>query len=351
MSARLRIMRFQALREHIPDQLSWAQFGQRMDTTTAFSRRRGSIWKLIAVLAVTVALIYVATGLSIAFGGARSIGLLGCLLAVAWFYRVIRPDRRISSACETAVQLILITALFTLLGFGVAVLGAGVPYRDATLAGWDAALGCHWLSYLAFAEAHPRIQSVLQVFYVLIPHQYVMVLLFLSFTDQRKRLDRFIIAMFLSLAATMAIFLFMPATAAFRHFGVTLADLHGWQPVFLVNRFIPLLFEMRSAGPHIVRLDDLEGLVTFPSFHAEAALLFAWATWRTPWIKWPVVAANIAMVLATPVEGGHYFVDIAAGFAIASLAIRLSALPTRPNHTHTKAGLQPTTSHPTGGPP
>jgi membrane-associated phospholipid phosphatase len=61
--------------------------------------------------------------------------------------------------------------------------------------------------------------------------------------------------------------------------------------------------------------------VSFPSFHAAAAILFLWAFWPVRWI-WPIaMVANCAMLLATPIGGGHYFVDIFAGIAIAAISI------------------------------
>jgi membrane-associated phospholipid phosphatase len=68
-------------------------------------------------------------------------------------------------------------------------------------------------------------------------------------------------------------------------------------------------------------LFGLGGIVTFPSFHAASAVLYAWALWPVRWMRPIVVLAFTAMLAATPINGGHYLIDIIAGTAIAILAI------------------------------
>src|SRR5262245_60537148 len=47
---------------------------------------------------------------------------------------------------------------------------------------------------------------------------------------------------------------------------------------------------LRSGAMSVVRLDDLEGLITFPSFHTANAILFAWALWPVRYLRLPVLA-------------------------------------------------------------
>src|SRR5439155_17310083 len=71
------------------------------------------------------------------------------------------------------------------------------------------------------------------------------------------------------------------------------------------------------------RLDllGLAGIVTFPSFHAASAVLYAWAFWPVVWARPIAILANGMMMAATPIDGGHYFIDLIAGIAIAVPAI------------------------------
>jgi membrane-associated phospholipid phosphatase len=50
-------------------------------------------------------------------------------------------------------------------------------------------------------------------------------------------------------------------------------------------------------------------------------VLYAWALWPARWLRPILVLANAAMLAATPIDGGHYFVDLFAGMAIAIAAI------------------------------
>jgi membrane-associated phospholipid phosphatase len=293
---------------------------------------RRLVWLAIAATVLAVLLTYRASNTTLQ-AGSVGIGMLcvfGALLALAWYYRVVRGERRLFDACEASVQLMVTAGLFTLLGFGVAALGARFPLRDDALMSLDRSLGFSWQGYMALALAHPRMEHVLQFCYLSMPYQYVVTVLVLAFSSQRPRLDMFVLAIWISLVLTTAIFFVVPAGAAFSHFGITGADVPGLTPVFMVNRFSPLLTAMRAGGAHIVRLDDLEGLVTFPSFHTEMAVLFSWAAWRTRWIKWPILLVNLGMLAVTPIEGGHYLVDILAGAGVAAAALVLSGLVAKP---------------------
>jgi membrane-associated phospholipid phosphatase len=86
---------------------------------------------------------------------------------------------------------------------------------------------------------------------------------------------------------------------------------------------------LRSGAMSVVRLDDLEGLITFPSFHTANAILFAWALWSVHYLRLPVLALNVLMVASTPTAGSHYFIDILGGTAVALLAIVAAFVQTR----------------------
>lgn len=61
-----------------------------------------------------------------------------------------------------------------------------------------------------------------------------------------------------------------------------------------------------------------EGIITFPSMHASIALIMALAAWPILVLRWIFLTVNVIMVVSTPVDGGHYFIDVVAGLAIAA---------------------------------
>jgi membrane-associated phospholipid phosphatase len=78
---------------------------------------------------------------------------------------------------------------------------------------------------------------------------------------------------------------------------------------------------VRDGSLRTMDLVNLTGIVTFPSFHAASAVIFLWALWAVWWMRPIAIAANIGMLLATPYIGGHYFIDVFAGIAIAIVSI------------------------------
>jgi membrane-associated phospholipid phosphatase len=60
-----------------------------------------------------------------------------------------------------------------------------------------------------------------------------------------------------------------------------------------------------------------QGIITFPSLHAALALIVTVALWPIPVLRWLGVATNTLMLVSIPVDGGHYFIDVLAGLAIA----------------------------------
>jgi membrane-associated phospholipid phosphatase len=46
-----------------------------------------------------------------------------------------------------------------------------------------------------------------------------------------------------------------------------------------------------------------------------------WACWPLRWVRLAVIPWNIAMLVATPLGGGHYLVDVLAGMLVAIASI------------------------------
>jgi hypothetical protein len=68
----------------------------------------------------------------------------------------------------------------------------------------------------------------------------------------------------------------------------------------------------------------LEGMVTFPSFHATAAILIAYAVRGVRFVAIPMLILNVLMIVSVIPEGGHYLVDLIAGLLIALVCIVVS---------------------------
>ena len=78
---------------------------------------------------------------------------------------------------------------------------------------------------------------------------------------------------------------------------------------------------MRAGTLSRIGIGSLAGLITFPSFHSVSALLFVWASWPARRLRAPMVAINLTMLAATPIEGSHYLVDVIGGAMVALLSV------------------------------
>jgi len=285
------------------------------------------LWALILATAALLAAGLAATGLTLAhIAQAWPMALpIPVCLAVTLVYRHLRPVPRIADFAEDACQMIVIIGLMAILDYVAAVAGTGFAYRDSWLAAADATIGLDWPSYIAFVDARPWLAALLAVAYVFINPMFLLVLGALTLTGRRARMQHFLLALWLSLALTLAVFVLMPALGGYAHFAIAGDSLAHLHPLYLTAGIAPALDALRTTGPLTIPLDELKGLADFPSFHTAGALLFIWALWPLPRLRWAALAANLLTLAATPVEGAHYFADMLAGTLVAVIAITLAA--------------------------
>jgi hypothetical protein len=267
----------------------------------------GTGWWAIA-FAIAAVIVFAATGTRLSLGSAgRVLLLVPVLIAATVFYRYYRPAPALADCLETTLKLLAILLLGMLISLPAATLGAHFPFRDALLARTDIAIGFNHAIYVGFVTHHPFLRAVLHAAYLSMIGQFFLIGLLLALTGQRARREAFIGMTALTLAVTLTIFVFMPAVPP---------PGGAWAG--------PLEY-MRANVAHALSFDSLNGIVTFPSFHTEAACLFIWASWRTPYVRWPVLALNLALVASTPVDGLHYGIDVLAGMTLSLIAIYLLA--------------------------
>jgi hypothetical protein len=220
----------------------------------------------------------------------------------------------------SAGQLLLIAALCTPLTYVAASLD--LPMQDTRLAALDAALGLDWRDYFQWMTGSPMLVAAAVFSYAMIGWPVVGVPLALGLARRYQRLQEFTLAVALSLVATTLISILVPAMGTYDFFGVRPDPLLFTPGAYLQQvHDLPLV---RSGALRALDLTKLTGIITFPSFHACAAVLIMWAFWSVRWTRIPALLLYGAMLCATPLIGGHYFVDLAAGFAVAAVSIGLA---------------------------
>lgn len=276
---------------------------------------------------ITGALLAVTTGLVLLYrlpvhvGQPSLNGLVTLVFApVAIVYATLRYDARIAGICDGVAVLSSYTLVGAVATYAATVAGAGVPLWDARLLAADHALGFDWRAYLAWLDAHPWLGAVLDGCYRSALLQVAAVILVLGALGQVRRLQTFVLAVQLCLLACIAAPTVMPALGAYAFLHIAAGVDHPHIPLTLMNGAVPQILQLRGPSP-VIRLDEIEGIVVFPSFHTMLALLFAWAFWPVPLLRWAALVLNLAMLAATPLSGGHYLVDLAAGAGLGLAAL------------------------------
>lgn len=277
---------------------------------------RGTIAALLIASIIVVALLMHRAGLAIdpLAPGTLAFALVFAVLgAIRWFCRdgASGTSRAIRDMAEYFGVFTAITLVGAVASYPVAAETHG--FVDPLLQRADLALHFHWLAWYQTVAAHPLLQIVSRTAYAMIYISPAILIGFLAITDQRREAHRFIVTVWLAAAVTLVTFRFMPAIGPFAYLWhgpipyVPVSDL--WQP-----QLIP---QLRAHAVPFVDLGHLVGLVSAPSFHAAAAVLLIIFALRQSAIRVPLVAINVAMLLATPVEGTHYLIDMILGAVVA----------------------------------
>ncbi|WP_158807408.1 phosphatase PAP2 family protein [Beijerinckia sp. L45] len=276
-------------------------------------------WALIVLLGAAAAFVMRTLGLTFDWASAL-LPAAACivLLIGAAFYRFRRPEPNIATALTGTAQLILFSAVGATLSYAVAAFAT--PYWDNRFAAWDHGLGLDWIAYLHFVESHPWLATVYGVTYASIRVQLIVATVVLGLTGNRAACRQFVVAVIVAGLVTVTVSAFMPAHSVFTELGLAARDYPGLD---LTAAFDPLkpLTDLRTGTLRVVSLTGAEGIIAFPSFHAALGIIFAVAFWRSRWLRWPGLGLNATMIASTPVNGGHYFVDVVAGIAVAIAAV------------------------------
>src|SRR6266851_1987329 len=223
----------------------------------------------------------------------------------------------LSHAATVLSQLLFATMLSGPLVYIAA--SANYPFQDKNLYAIDHFLGLEWRSWLYVVNEY-KLGAISKFFYRTILGQPLLIPIALCLTGHVVRCYQFVFAILIAVAITGIISIFLPATGTYTFLGLTPADYPNLHPSDDFGHISDLLL-LRSGELRMLNLADFKGIVTFPSFHTAAAVLYLWALWAIKWLRPIVVVCNGGLILATPMDGGHYFVDVFAGILLAILCI------------------------------
>jgi PAP2 superfamily len=240
-----------------------------------------------------------------------------------WLISKAIPVFSVRIAIAALVQYVLIVFAATVMSYAAAT--AGRPLIDRELLVADQYIGYDWRAYAGFVGNHPSLAKAMKFSYAFIFFMPLIVTVALSATNNAQALEKFILAALISLLVTVGIFVLFPATTAWTHLQISDAEISAFHHLTLSSQdWIGKLIQIRRGD--IANLQNLNGngLIAFPSFHCTAALLFVWSTWTIRWLRVPMMAISLALLVATPIFGGHYISDMIAGAVVMVVSVGIA---------------------------
>jgi hypothetical protein len=245
------------------------------------------------------------------------------ITVAAWLISRAIPVFSLQAAMNAFLQYVLIVFSATIMSYSAATIGRPLIDHELLLA--DQYIGYDWRAYAGFVADHPLTARAMRFSYAFIFFMPLIVTVALSATKNVRALEKFILAGLISLVVTTGIFAFFPATTAWTHLQLGDAEVTAYLHLPLTSQdWIGKLIQIRQGGAAGIQRLDGNGLVAFPSFHATAALLFVWSTWTIWWLRVPMVFVAFALLVATPIFGGHYVTDMIAGVAVMVISVMAS---------------------------
>jgi hypothetical protein len=278
-------------------------------------------WIVIGAMGATLGLSLMVTDFSIERTGLLiAIGYVGLYagFAHANARSPRRRDPQVMFVLGGTAQITLITAIMTPLTYVAA--SANLPLQDANLLVVDRVMGLDWAAYVRFVDDHPLFAQWLSYGYTMIRWPIFAIPVVLAAKRRFARIEEFTFAFGVALIATTIISALVPAIGVYQQIGLDPASVKNLS----VGAYLDQLRDLPPTRDGVLRhleLLGLGGIVTFPSFHAASAVLYSWALWPMRWMRPIIVVAFGAMLAATPINGGHYFIDVFAGVIVAVVAI------------------------------
>jgi hypothetical protein len=281
-------------------------------------------WIALALLALIVGILLPVAGFFLSPDRSTwEAVLIAGLLVVGAHLLFTRFDApRLAYVLATIAQLGTLSLVSALLTYIAAA--ANFPLQDAALDHWDQALGLDWPAYYRLMTARPEFLDYAYLSYGAIALPPFGVPIVLGMTRNHLRLQRYTMAFLITLLFVSLLSIFIPALGTYHLYNLP-TDFGPYQATgYLIQ--LERLPAIRSGALHALNISQIGGIVTFPSFHAAAALLALWAWWGVWWMRPFAFMMGVATLIVTPLLGGHYFVDIIAGAIVAVLAILISTV-------------------------
>jgi membrane-associated phospholipid phosphatase len=230
------------------------------------------------------------------------------------FYRNFRPDPKIMTLLLSTFFVMTFSAAAEVLSY--LAYTTNQPMINELLAVLDKALGISAPAIVSWFREPAWLNISFYIIYSSLLYQVPFLLIYFSYKKDSLFLERIILQYML--AAFLAIFIgaLGPSIGTHAWYGFMP---NNWQP-----NEVKHLYDLRD---HILDLGNVDGIITFPSFHAAMGVIFTYAfRYEKAYIFLPIFFLNLLMCLSCVSHGDHFFVDVPGGIAVAFIAILIESL-------------------------
>jgi hypothetical protein len=263
---------------------------------------------LLILAAASVALLLsVAFRVRVDFSGFAMVGLaLAGLLAFSrrWW---IRADMQRAADAMGTVSVMTIGGLCCG-AIAMLELRLGFPMADDILHRADLVLGLDGNRLAEVLAQQDLFFVMLAPVYNYTLELFLGSLVVLSMLNDRLEAWRAAFCFVGTLLTTCFIAAFIPATGLVNWASPNLLE-------HLPRSFLAHFNEFYFGADPLLRLQVIDGVITFPSFHAVVGFL-VFAMWRTRPIARMAAAVWLVVELLSTVAGGHYLIDLIGGFLV-----------------------------------
>lgn len=252
---------------------------------------------------------------------ARLALLAAALFAGGLFYARFRPDPALEAMLMGASFLCAFSAAASVLNYFLLTVAG--PRIDDYLVVADRLIGFDWYQAMVAMADRPLLNAFFfQVYNFTLP-QIALLMITLAWTRQPERVYRFCLA--IASGALIAIFFWaaLPSLGAKSMYALP-ASVEGRMTLSVTTQYGRELVALLHNGPGYITPNDLRGLIAFPSYHGVLALITAFYAWHVRWLRWPALAINLAVLISSPIQGGHHAIDLVASIPVAALALAIA---------------------------
>ena len=257
---------------------------------------------------------YVSGPLQISISGGGIQIIVACLLLfIGCSLRALCADAaNVGTLFETLAALAVVPAVFATLSY-IATRSAHAPI-DTYLRAADAMLGVDAVSFRAFIQSNATMAWLSALAYMSLVPQCLAAIFVLPLIDCGRRGFRMFRAALLALSICCLVAYLFPAIG-------TVPRLESCYGHWLALRNLHT--------PFITDAVHVDGIISFPSFHAAMAAILAYSFRGLGVVSWVIGALNVAMCVSAVPDGFHYVTDIVSGVLLAAICLFITRERTR----------------------